>query len=554
MSRARAITPLATPTMRRALSDPALLGDVLAGDSWRAWRILLIAMMGEPLDDEERVIFKALTGREREPLERVEEFWGIIGRRGGKSRAMAVLIVFLACFVSYQSVIAIGERPVVLCLGQNSKQAAIVYGYVAAIIESKPLLAKLIRTKLAETLSLTNGVDIEIRAASFRGVRGITAVAIIADEIAFWYSDETGSANPDSAILDAVRPSLATTGGPLIAISSPYARRGECYATWARHFGEKGDPRILVAQGASRDLNPSLPQSVVDRAMERDPAAASAEYLGQFRSDLEAFIAREAVEACIDRGVFERSPSDNAQYVGFVDPSGGSSDSMTGAVAHRQDGLIVLDAVREAKPPFSPESIAKEFASFFLSYRVKKVRGDRYAGEWPREQFRKWGVDYEPAGKPKSELFGDLLPVINSRRAALLDDGRMVSQLTALERRTSRGGRDSIDHPPGGHDDLANAVAGAISMLVSDEEPGMIAFYRQQAEAWTAQGAHPRDVVVPLSEMVTLRGQHPWQAASGRSGREYRTDDDCLMTVARDDAQALIGAGFTLVSKEIASC
>jgi hypothetical protein len=29
-----------------------------------------------------------------------------------------------------------------------------------------------------------------------------------------------------------------------------------------------------------------------------------------------------------------------------------------------------------------------------------------------------------------------------------------------LERRTARGGRDTIDHAPGGHDDLANVVAG----------------------------------------------------------------------------------------------
>jgi hypothetical protein len=142
----------------------------------------------------------------------------------------------------------------------------------------------------------------------------------------------------------------------------------------------------------------------------------------QFRSDLEAFICREAAGACIDRGVFERSPSDATQYVGFVDPSGGSADSFTAAVAHkRDDGMIVLDAVREAKPPFSPESVAREMASFFLTYRVNTVRGDRYAGEWPREQFRKCGVYYEPAARPKSELYGELLPVINSRRAALLE-------------------------------------------------------------------------------------------------------------------------------------
>jgi hypothetical protein len=42
----------------------------------------------------------------------------------------------------------------------------------------------------------------------------------------------------------------------------------------------------------------------------------------------------------------------------------------------------------------------------------------------------------------------------------LLDDPRLIDQLCALERRTARGGRDSIDHPPGAHDDVVNTVAG----------------------------------------------------------------------------------------------
>jgi hypothetical protein len=36
-----------------------------------------------------------------------------------------------------------------------------------------------------------------------------------------------------------------------------------------------------------------------------------------------------------------------------------------------------------------------------------------------------------------------------------------VAQICGLERRTGRSGKDSIDHAPNGHDDLANAVAGA---------------------------------------------------------------------------------------------
>ena len=122
--------PQTAMTMRRALSDPALLGKVLAGDSWRAWRILLIATMGEALDDEERAIFQRLTGRPQEPGERLEELWAVVGRRGGKSRAIAVLCVFIAVFVDHSSVLVVGERPVVLCLAPSQKQAGVVFGYV----------------------------------------------------------------------------------------------------------------------------------------------------------------------------------------------------------------------------------------------------------------------------------------------------------------------------------------------------------------------------------------------------------------------------------------
>jgi hypothetical protein len=315
----------------------------------------------------------------------------------------------------------------------------------------------------ADTLELTNGVNIEVRSASFRRLRGPTYIGIIADEAAYFYSDEM-SANVDTEILKAVRPGLATTGGPLIIASSPYARKGEVWESYRRHYGADGDPRILVAQGASREFNPSLAQSVIDRAMERDEAAARAEYLAQFRTDIESFISIDAVRACITVGVRERPPQRQWKYVAFVDPSGGSSDSMTLAVSHKEGATVILDVVREARAPFSPEAVVEEFADVVRRYRVTRISGDRYAGEWPREQFRKHGVNYEPSERTKSQLYVDLLPLINSRAVDLLDHEKAVLQLVGLERRSGRSGRDSIDHPPGGHDDIANAVAGAVTV------------------------------------------------------------------------------------------
>ena len=113
----------------------------------------------------------------------------------------------------------------------------------------------------------------------------------------------------------------------------------------------------------------------------------------------------------------------------------------------------------------------EEFAKLLHSYRTTLVYGDRYAGEWCREVFRRHSINYEPADRPKSDLYRDLLPLINSGGVDLLDHDKMLHQLVSLERRTARGGKDSIDHPRGAHDDVANAVAGAV-VVAGQQPPG----------------------------------------------------------------------------------
>jgi hypothetical protein len=43
------------------------------------------------------------------------------------------------------------------------------------------------------------------------------------------------------------------------------------------------------------------------------------------------------------------------------------------------------------------------------------VVGDRYGGEWPRERFRKHGIDYRVSDKPRSDLYRDMLPAVEQR-------------------------------------------------------------------------------------------------------------------------------------------
>jgi hypothetical protein len=453
-------------SMRDALSDPKLFGSILPGESWAAWRVLLIAAMGEPLTSAERVIFKELTGRDHEPGERVEEFWAIIGRRGGKTRAVAVLASYLAALCDFTDLLAPGEIASLPILSNTTDQAAKCLQYLHGIFSDVPALKRLVTNQTADSLTLSTRVCISVMPANWRTVRGGTAIAIICDEVATWRSDSL--ANPDAEILAAAKPSLATTGGMLACISSPYARKGVVWEAFKRDHGQDGDPKILVARAASRRMNSTLKESWIKRQYEQDPFRASAEYGAEFRSDIESFVSLEAVEACVSPECFERPYCSNVQYVAFVDAAGGSGqDSMTMAVAHaeRDAGrdIAVLDLLREARPPFSPTAVVGQFVETLSAYKIKAVTGDRFAGEFVREQFKSRGIRYDVSERNKSDIYVELLPRINTGSVDLLDNRRMITQLCGLERHTGRGtGREIIDHSRDQHDDLINSAAGAL--------------------------------------------------------------------------------------------
>ena len=497
-------------SLREALMDDRLLGQAIPGASWAIWRALLLASMGETLTAEERELFTLVTGRSQEPQERVDELWGICGRRSGKTRAAGVLASYLATCVDWGDVLAPGERGVLPVLASSTFQAGRAFGHIAGILQHSPDLSEMIEGEpTADAIRLSSFVDIVITPASFKTVRGITAVGAVCDETAFWMIE--GSRNPDTEILNALRPSLATTGAPLIVISSPYARKGVIYDTFKRDHGLKGDPLILVAKGASKTFNSTLPDRTIQKAYERDPAAASAEYGGEFRVDVEAFVNLDTVKACITPQVFEREPVAGTQYMAFVDPSGGSSDSMTLAISHAEQRIAVLDFIRERKAPFSPEAVVIDFCDVLKRYGIQKVVGDRYAGEWVREQFRNNSIIYEPASRARSELYSDLLPLLNSGRADLLDSDRLVAQLVGLERRTGRG-KDIIDHAPGAHDDVANAVAGALTELVVGETMacyGLFELMRRQAEAFDPEKPTPIEPEYAPGSVEHARGHRP---------------------------------------------
>lgn len=466
---------------------------------WRAWKAFLRAVFGLPQPPDGLEIYRECTRREVSPERRAREVWAVVGRRGGKSRVMATLAAYLAIFVDWSANLAPGEVGTVQLIARDRGQARVVFRFLRSLIVDHTRLGGLVVSETQQSLELSNRIVIEITTASFRSARGYTLCAGLCDELAFWL-DDAAAANPAGEVIAAMRPGLLTMPGSLLlCCSSPYRRSGPLWDAYRQHFGRDHDP-ILVWSAPTTTMHPDVDRAEIDRMYAEDPVRAAAEFGAQFRSDLESFINREVVEALVVPGRYELGRLAGEHYVGFVDAAGGSGrESMAWAIAHRdrKTAMLVLDLVREQRSPFVPDDTVAECAADLRRYGLYRASGDRYAGDWPADAFRRHGVTYTPAEQTKSQIYHELLPALNSHRVELLDNPRLIEQLCGLERRVARGGRDSIDHPqPYGFDDLINAASGALLAVSGDALSIWHTLAKQERELQEAR-ALPRQEYYP---------------------------------------------------------
>lgn len=496
----------------------------LAGASRAATRAMWKAVDGEPLTADELAIYQRHTGRTTAPTAPVRELVLIAGRRGGKTQGFAARTVWQGIRRDYRALLAKGETAILPLIASDKEQAAIALAYVKAFLELPALRPYVARIRKA-SVELRTGCIIRVATCSYKAVRGPAIPLAVGDETAFWHTDD-GSASPDAEVLTALRPGLASVPGSLLLMgSTPYARAGALWKASEKSYGQD-DPRVLVWNADTLSMNPTFDAGEVAQAFEDDPAAAAAEYGDHatghvtFRSDVQTFLDPDVVRDAIEAGCHERAPLAGQAAVAFVDPSGGASDSFTLAIAHTEGERAVLDCVREARVPFSPDAVCKDFAAVAKSYGLASVTGDHYAGEWPRERFAVHGITYQPSERSKSDLYRELLPLMNSGRVALLDVPRLKAQLTALERRVARGGRDSVDHPPNGKDDVANAAAGALVLAAQAAGVAGVSLTAEQTEALGALNTS-------LERVSPLAGMGDGQRSNDAEGEAGMSDEEC---------------------------
>ena len=156
--------------------------------------------------------------------------------------------------------------------------------------------------------------------------------------------------------------------------------------------------------------------------------------------------------------------------------------------------------------------MAQEYAALAREYDCTKIIGDAFAGEWVAAAFADAGTKYETCPLPKSQLYLEALPAFNRGAVAIPNHDRLLRELRGLERRVHRSGKDSVDHPPHGTDDHANAVCGALYIALHEmRKPkmrqGAIDFAKTGKVSWkdAEPREHSRIRIVRITEQEDLK-------------------------------------------------
>ena len=438
-----------------------------------AQRTALKAVYGLPLTGEEFKVFIQITGLKNYPLGREwEEASFILGRRSGKSDKIASNIaLYEACAREHK--LSVGQVGIVMVVASEKKrQAKIVFKYIRDKLMKSPILRKMKENITQECITLKNGVEIWVYPCSIGKVRGESLIAFIADEVAHWKIE---GKDVDVDVLDSARPGLDFDYSKCIKISTPYMMRGEIWQDYKQFYGKANDD-VLVFHGDTKLFNPTYSERKLERLKKRKPLTYRTENLAFFRTDLSAMYDPLMIDKAINHDrPLEIPYREGIEYLCFVDiAGGGGKDSYSLAIGHLENERVIIDVVRSRAPKFNPDEVTSQYCELLKQYKISKVIGDKFSGDWASNSFAKHDIEYDRSEKSKSELYLEGESPFNTERVDLPGKELAITQLKNLIRKTRSGGKDSVDTDSGQPEDEANVIVGVIYLLTQEKKSASI--------------------------------------------------------------------------------
>lgn len=309
-----------------------------------------------------------------------------VGRRGGKSSSLCRVAVAEAIGGEHQ--IPKGDIGVVAFVSVSRREASERLRTIKAILDALGL----------EYRPIEDGVELVSKPIAFRvfpasvgGVSGFTSIAVIADEVAKWKSEESGM-NPASEVLAAIRPTMATQPNARLFLSSSALTKEDAHAKaydagetefQSTAFAETWVAHPAITEAATHTLEPDpklwareyacIPSNGTSNALEADDIAAMVRPLRQHVE-----VGRPVVLIDSSRG------NDGFSYavVRWVEEDGERRISL--------DRLYCFE--KGFAKSFTFDQIVEHIAKVARAVKAKQVFGDQYLSYSLESAFAKHGL------------------------------------------------------------------------------------------------------------------------------------------------------------------
>lgn len=494
--------------------------------------IIIPAMMTEV------EIYEFLTDRKYDPAQiediKVNKINLICGRRSGKTLLSAIISIYCAISNNWAPFLQKTPFATVLIMSHSREFSDEVLEVIKGLIESSPVLSRLINHSAKQTASamnlrvpwVVNGrieysrVQIKVGAASSKTTRGIAACAILCDEIAYWNLDENMK-ETDVKIMKAVRPAMKQFGklAMLIKLSSPGIKQGVLFNEYQMDRAGKLPSSYAVFKAPSWVMNTILPKAEFVEEWEYDEDGFDTEYRSNFADSLSNFMSPELVDLARQTGIKFMPPLDTkeAKYFAAIDAAFKADRFTFTLVSVRENRItqhVIMGWEGTRKDPVKAHTVAQFIKNIIKNFPVDHVAADQYAFQPLKEIFDQYGVElkeYTFTPTFKKKIYFNLKKIVHSQQLDLLDHDDQVKEMKALIVEQSATGTIRIGHPPGGHDDYADALAVAAFLATEGQTTGAFEFEAVSAVKTHGVRADVNGIAftAPSPDMMVMSGHLP---------------------------------------------
>jgi len=403
--------------------------------------------------------FKSFPYQERLLRDPSKRIVSCMGRQTGKTSTIAVKAVHFA---------ATHPGTTTLIVAPSRRQSMIMFDRILSFIYGNEFLPPCVVRRTRTLVEFDQGSRIIALPCSRNLLRGFTASLVIVDEAAFV---------PEDVITQVIFPMLATTGGAMIMLSTPWGRDNVFYRAFVNPDYSVYNIRSEECPLISREFLEEQRQNLTEEAYRM-------EYEAMFAEAAMSYFSQDLIRSCVDPSLelevdLEAVKPGRGEFFGGCD-LGKLDDHSVLVVVERVDDLVRLVFLWEFPLGTAYPVVIGAVVRANEKFGLRRTLVDRSGvGEAVMDEIKSQGLakaEGAPfSGEKKAEYLANLRIRMEQGQFKMPYNRRLFQQMNEQQYEYTKNGKLRFWHPPNSHDDQLMALSLAVYASKEEEPRGTLA-------------------------------------------------------------------------------